>query len=255
MLKRLVLLLSLICLCVASPAADAAAYDVEMPGSIVSVAAYHRALTRLEAMLGRKSMELGAPMFVRIFKRPSELEVWLRSDNGRFELFKTYIICRYSGNLGPKLKLGDKQAPEGFYTVRFDQMNPWSSNHLSFNLGYPNAFDKAHKRSGSALMVHGGCSSTGCFAVTDYYMDEIYTLADAALAGGQAEIQVHIFPFRLTPSNLAPYRSSRWHEFWLNLKQGYDLFEKYRLPPKVDVLERRYVFSHQYDRSIVRIDH
>lgn len=225
----------------------------KLPGSITSVAAYHRSLNRLEDMLGSRSMKLGSPIFIRIFKRSSELEVWLRKSGGRFELFKTYIICRYSGELGPKLRLGDKQGPEGFYLVGADQMNPWSRNHLSFNLGYPNDYDQSHNRSGSALMVHGGCTSTGCYAMTDYYMDEIYTLADAALARGQKEFQVHIFPFRLTPGNLALYRSSRWHEFWLNLKQGYDLFETYRLPPKVEVINRRYVFSHHYDQSIAQI--
>jgi murein L,D-transpeptidase YafK len=132
-------------------------------------------------------------------------------------------------------------------------MNPWSNNHLSFNLGYPNDYDQTHERSGSALMVHGGCRSVGCYAMTDYYMDEIYTLADAALARGQVEIQVHVFPFRLTAPNLAQYRSSPWYEFWVNLKEGYDLFERYRLPPSVEVINRRYVFSHQYDRSIARI--
>ena len=225
-----------------------------LPGSVASVAAYHRALTRLEQMLEARSMKLGAPIYFRIFKRSGELEVWLRQSEGRFELFKTYIICRYSGNLGPKLKKGDKQGPEGFYTVRFDQMNPWSRNHLSFNLGYPNEYDQLHKRSGSALMVHGGCTSTGCYAMTDYYMDEIYTLADRALAGGQTEFQVHIFPFRLTQANLALYRSSRWYDFWLNLKQGYDLFEHYRLPPKVEVINQRYTFRHHYERSIAQID-
>ena len=132
-------------------------------------------------------------------------------------------------------------------------MNPWSKNHLSINLGYPNAYDQTHERSGSALMVHGGCKSIGCYAVTDYYMDEIYTLTNAALAAGQTEIQVHVFPFRLTSANLALYHSSPWYEFWMNLKQGYDLFEKYRLPPMVEVIDRRYTFSHQYERSIVRI--
>ena len=217
------------------------------------MAAYHRSYTRLEEMLESKSMEIGAPLFIRIFKRSSELEVWLRKRGGKFELFKTYIICRYSGDLGPKLKVGDKQAPEGFYTVNAAQMNPWSKNHLSFNLGYPNDYDQNHDRSGSALMVHGGCSSIGCYAMTDYYMDEIYTLADAALAQGQATFQVHIFPFRLTTSNLTFYRSSRWHNFWTNLKQGYDLFEKYRLPPKVEVINKHYVFSHHYDSSIAQI--
>ena len=227
---------------------------MNLPGSVTSVAAYHRSLIRIEQMLESKSMEFGAPMFIRIFKRSSELEVWIKKGGGRFELFKTYIICRYSGDLGPKLTQGDKQAPEGFYAVRHDRMNPWSKNHLSFNLGYPNAYDRAHDRSVSALMVHGGCRSIGCYAVTDYYMDEIYTLADAALAKGQTEIPVHVFPFRLTSTNLALYRSSPWYEFWVNLKQGYDLFEKYRLPPMVEVIDQRYVFRHQYDRSIVQID-
>lgn len=234
--------------------ASKAGVMMNLPGSVTSVAAYHRSLIRIEQMLESKSMEFGAPMFIRIFKRSSELEVWIKKGGGRFELFKTYIICRYSGDLGPKLRQGDKQAPEGFYAVRYDRMNPWSKNHLSFNLGYPNAYDRAHDRSGSALMVHGGCRSIGCYAVTDYYMDEIYTLADAALAKGQTEIPVHVFPFRLTSTNLALYRSSPWYEFWVNLKQGYDLFEKYRLPPMVEVIDQRYVFRHQYDRSIVQID-
>ena len=242
-----------ICLLLFLPLNGALGSTVELPGSVASVAAYHRSLLRLEEMLETKSMEFGAPMFIRIFKRSSELEVWLKKESGRFELFKTYIICRYSGDLGPKLKQGDKQAPEGFYSVRYDRMNPWSQNHLSFNLGYPNTYDQTHERSGSALMVHGGCRSIGCYAVTDYYMDEIYTLADAALTAGQGEIQVHVFPFRLTSANLALYRSSPWYEFWMNLKQGYDLFEKHRLPPMVEVSDRRYTFSHQYDHSVVRI--
>ena len=241
------------CLLIFLPLTGTASSTVKLPGSVTSVAAYHRSLMRIEEMLESKSMEFGAPMFIRIFKRSSELEVWLKKEGGRFELFKTYIICRYSGDLGPKLEQGDKQAPEGFYAVRYDRMNPWSNNHLSFNLGYPNAYDRTHDRSGSALMVHGGCRSIGCYAVTDYYMDEIYTLADAALAKGQSEIQVHVFPFRLTSTNLALYRSSPWYEFWMNLKQGYDLFEKYRLPPMVEVIDQRYVFRHQYDRSVARI--
>jgi murein L,D-transpeptidase YafK len=131
-------------------------------------------------------------------------------------------------------------------------MNPWSNYHLSFNLGYPNEFDQAHDRTGTALMVHGRCSSKGCFAMTDYYMDEIYTLADAALAGGQDQFQVHIFPFRLTSENLRSRRKSRWFEFWLNLKQGFDIFEKNRIPPRVDVVDGIYVFSDERHDSIVQ---
>lgn len=253
MIRLLSLIISTCCALLFALPTNSAEIDMELPGSVASVAAYHRSSARLEDMLGSRSMELGAPIFIRIFKRSSELEVWLQKRGGRFELFKTYIICRYSGELGPKLRVGDKQAPEGFYSVNAGQMNPWSKNHLSFNLGYPNDYDQTHDRSGSALMVHGGCTSIGCYAMTDYYMDEIYTLADAALARGQAAFDVHIFPFRLTSSNLTFYLSSPWYSFWTNLQQGYDLFEKYRLPPKVEVFDKRYVFSHQYDNSIARI--
>ncbi len=228
--------------------------DEQLPGSVASVAAYHRALDRLERMLEDKSMQLGSPLFIRIFKQSSELEVWLREPGGKFEHFKTYIICQYSGKLGPKLKIGDEQGPEGFYSVNAGQMNPWSNNHLSFNLGYPNEYDQSYGRSGSALMVHGGCTSEGCYAMTDYYMDEIYTLADAALANGQSEFQVHIYPFRMSSENINKFRHSPWFSFWINLKRGYDLFEKYRLPPKVEVHGNRYIFRHNYDRSIARID-
>lgn len=253
MTQLLPLIISTFCVLVSALPTNGDELNLELPGSVTSVAAYHRSFARLQDMLDNRAMELGAPIFIRIFKRSSELEVWLRKRGGRFELFKTYIICRYSGDLGPKLKVGDKQAPEGFYTVSAGQMNPWSKNHLSFNLGYPNDYDQTHYRSGSALMVHGGCVSIGCYAMTDYYMDEIYTLADAALARGQAEFQVHIFPFRLTSNNLNYYRSSRWSTFWSNLKQGYELFERYRLPPRVEVVNQRYVFSHQYDNSISQI--
>jgi murein L,D-transpeptidase YafK len=233
------------------PALHASPEDT-MPMSYVSIGAYHRAYDRLLERLEMTELELGSPLFIRIFKDSKELEAWLLGANGRYELFKSYSICDHSGELGPKLEAGDKQSPEGFYRVGADQMNPWSKYHLSFNLGYPNEFDQAHDRTGAALMVHGRCSSQGCFAMTDYYMDEIYTLADAALSGGQAEFQVHIFPFRLTTENIQSRRSSRWFDFWLNLKQGFDIFEKKRIPPRVEVVDGTYVFSNDHSGSIVQ---
>ena len=122
-------------------------------------------------------------------------------------------------------------------------MNPLSDYHLSFNLGYPNSYDQAQGRTGSALMVHGRCSSIGCFAMTDYYMDEIFTLADRALASGQQEFQVHIFPFRLNLKNIEAHSTSNWLSFWLNLKEGYDYFETNRQVPIVGVKLKKYVFS------------
>ena len=243
--------LALVLLCRTPASADQLP---QLPGSADSVAAYHRALPRLQKMLKKKSLQLGAPLFIRIFKESAELELWLLGPSGRFERFRTYVICQFSGGLGPKLQSGDKQGPEGFYWVGPGQMNPWSSNHLAFNLGYPNQYDQALGRSGSALMVHGGCTSVGCYAMTDYYMDEIYTIADAALAHGQPGFQVHVYPFRLSDERLNDQRDSPWFSFWNNLKQGYDLFETHRLPPRVEVSDNRYVFSHDYDRSIARID-
>lgn len=195
------------------------------------------------SMLGRKGMDAGAPIFVRIFKEESELEVWKQRDDGRFYHFKTYPICNWSGNLGPKTALGDKQAPEGFYRVSTSQMNPNSQYYLAFNLGYPNAYDRALQRTGDALMVHGKCKSVGCYAMTDALMEEIYMLARESLKSGQEAFEVHAFPFRMTEANLQRFEGNPNMPFWRTLKQGYDFFEKYRLTPTVAVCERRYVVN------------
>ena len=213
-----------------------------LPISHTSIAAYHRSLERINDILQIKKLHFGAPVFIRIFKNENELELWMQDKQG-FKLYKTYIICFQSGEIGPKLKEGDRQSPEGFYQVGYQQMNPWSDFHLAFNLGYPNKYDQYYSRTGSALMVHGRCSSDGCFAMTDYYMDEIYTLVNEALSGSQQYVQVHIFPFRLSERNLQDHRESRWLPFWLNLKEGYDFFEKYRIPPHIRVTEGRYEIS------------
>jgi murein L,D-transpeptidase YafK len=194
-------------------------------------------------LLGRKGMDQGAPIFVRIFKEESELEVWKARDDGRFYHFKTYPICNWSGDVGPKTEVGDKQAPEGFYRVSATQMNPNSQYYLAFNLGYPNAYDRSQKRTGSALMVHGKCKSVGCYAMTDALMEEIYAIARESLKGGQENFEVHAFPFRMTEANMTRYRDNRHYGFWKTLKQGYDFFEKYRLTPTVAVCERRYVVN------------
>jgi murein L,D-transpeptidase YafK len=187
-----------------------------------------------------KGMKLGQPIFIRIFKESKELEIWIKVD-AQYKLFKTYPICAYSGALGPKQKEGDKQAPEGFYAVHPDQMNEKSKYHLSFNIGFPNSYDKAHGRTGSYLMVHGNCISVGCYAMTNARMEEIYLLAEAALASGQSGFQVHIFPFRMTNENLQNHQLSPWMAFWTNLKQGYDYFETKKLPPTIGVRKKEYL--------------
>lgn len=202
--------------------------------------------TQLFADLGDAGFRLGAPAHVRIFKRERRLEVWLQDTAGRFEKFRDYAICHYSGSLGPKLAEGDQQAPEGFYRVSKLQLNPQSRHYLAFNLGFPNAYDRAHSRTGSALMVHGGCSSIGCFAITDEGVDEVYAMVEAALDGGQKAIDVSVFPFEMTETALAAAgRQSPWAGFWRNLKTGYDLFEASAVPPKVAVCGGQYVFGSQ----------
>jgi murein L,D-transpeptidase YafK len=198
---------------------------------------------RLLTQMEEKNMDKQSPMLVRLFKQEAELEVWKQDRGGRFELLKTYPICRWSGELGPKIREGDRQAPEGFYAITPAQMNPQSAYYLSFNMGYPNAFDKALGRTGSQLMIHGDCSSRGCYAMTDEQISEIYALGREAFFGGQRAFQVQAYPFRMTPSNMAKHRTNPNMPFWRMLKEGSDMFEVTRQEPKVDVCERRYVFN------------
>lgn len=200
---------------------------------------------RLVTEIQKKDMETQSPMLVRLFKQEAELEVWKQTRSGQYALLKTYPICRWSGDLGPKVKEGDRQAPEGFYTITPAQMNPQSQFYLAFNMGYPNAFDKALGRTGSQLMVHGDCSSRGCYAMTDEQITEIYALGRESFFGGQRAFQVQAYPFRMTPQNMAKHRGSPHMAFWRMIKQGYDHFEVTRQEPKVDFCEKRYVFDAQ----------
>ena len=192
--------------------------------------------------LSARGLDIGAALYVRVFKLENEMEIWLKNASGRYILFRTYPICNWSGKLGPKLKEGDKQAPEGFYVVNARQMNPKSEHYLSFNIGYPNAYDKAHKRTGKHLMVHGGCRSAGCYAITDDAITELFTLAREAFSKGQRDFPVSAFPFRPTEAQLARSKDHPWYAFWLSLKEGYDLFETHRIPPIAGVRDGRYVF-------------
>ena len=236
--RTLILLLSMLTL-MHIPAGAARAADL-IPTSEVSREVVARMTPEIAEAMRRKALTLGSPIFIRIFKESSQLEMWVLRGN-RFELFKTYSVCDFSGFLGPKEKEGDKQSPEGFYRVGPSQLNPRSNFHLAFNIGYPNEYDRLFNRTGGKLMVHGRCSSTGCFAMTDYRMEEIYTIAESALANGQESFAVHIFPFRMTRENMHRHRHSRWLPFWRNLKEGYDSFERTAAPPEVSVAFDRYI--------------
>ena len=190
-----------------------------------------------------KGMSRTSPIMIRVFKEEAVLEVWKRKDTGRYDLVQSYEICQWSGQLGPKFIEGDRQAPEGFYTINAGLMNPQSSYHLSFNTGFPNKFDRAHGRTGSHLMVHGDCSSSGCYSMTDPQIEEIYAFARDAFRGGQRAFQFQAFPFRMTPENMARYKDDSNINFWRDLKVGYDLFEITKVPPRDNVCGKQYKFA------------
>lgn len=196
---------------------------------------------RLKKKMAGTKLKIGNPVFLRLFKEESTLEVWLQPEGQeQFTLLHAYPICAWSGELGPKKITGDRQAPEGFYAVGTKHLNPFSSYHLSFDLGYPNAYDRGQGYSGSHLMIHGDCRSDGCFAMTDQGIEEIYTLVKAALDQGQPFFRVHSFPFHLRPENIRRHKNNAWSDFWLMLEPVYSYFEKHRQPPEVIVVKGSY---------------
>lgn len=202
--------------------------------------------SKVKAEMASKGMKQESPVLVRIFKQESELEVWKVDKSGAYALFKTYPMCRWSGKLGPKMKSGDRQAPEGFYHVSAGMLNPNSQYYVSFNLGYPNRLESALGYTGEALMVHGACSSSGCYAMTDQQVGEIYAVVQKALESGQSRFQVQAYPFRMTAKNMALHKDDENMPFWRTLKEGYDSFELTKRQPKVSVCGRRYVFNTEF---------
>lgn len=212
---------------------------VSVPSSPRSRSTARRVLPRLQEELRAAKLETGRPVFLRIFKHTSELELWMAA-RPAYLLFRTYRICAISGFLGPKQQQGDRQAPEGFYRVLPHYLNPASRFHLSFDLGYPNEYDLAWSRTGGTIFVHGNCVSNGCFAMTDPAIEEIYLLVEAALTGGQPYVPVHIFPFRMDRHHRNLLDGAWCANFWLELKPAYDYFETHRRPPVMEVRNRRY---------------
>jgi len=198
---------------------------------------------KLVSAMSEKDMDPQSPILIRLFKQEAELEVWKQDRSGKFGLLKTYPICRWSGDLGPKVREGDRQAPEGFYSISPAQMNPQSAYYLSFNTGYPNAYDKSLGHTGSELMVHGDCSSRGCYAMSDEQIAEIYALGRDSFFGGQRAFQFQAYPFRMTAMNMARHRNNPNMPFWKMIKEGYDHFEVSHQEPKVDFCEHKYVFD------------
>ncbi len=191
-----------------------------------------------------------APVLIRTYKQEAEFEIWKVNSDGQYALLKTYPMCRWSGQLGPKTRQGDMQVPEGFYAITPGQMNPNSNYYLSFNVGYPNAYDRALGRTGGAIMVHGVCSSAGCFSMTDAQVGEIYAIAREAFNGGESAIQMQSYPFRMTAENLAKHRLDPNIDFWKELKNGADHFEVTKNEPSVLVCGKHYVFGASADGDV-----
>ena len=207
-------------------------------------AAAERVRPDLERDLTSKGLRFGDPVFLPAFKEEEELEMWIHNRaTGRYDLFRTWRIAAMSGKLGPKLAEGDGQVPEGFYFVPPGAMNPNSTYHLAFNIGFPNEYDRQHQRDGTFIMIHGSSVSIGCLAMTDEKIEEIYTLCAAAQSNGQKFFRVHLFPFRMSAERMEKAKNSEWIAFWNELRQGYDWFEKHRVPPEVTVKDGLYQFS------------
>lgn len=212
-------------------------------GGLRSARAYQPIPAETLALIQTKGSSKNAPILIRTYKKESELEIWKQTTDGSYVHLKTYPMCRWSGQLGPKRREGDRQVPEGFYSITPAQMNPNSNYYLSFNVGYPNAYDRAKGYTGSMIMVHGDCSSAGCFSMTDEQIAEIYAIAREAFSGGQQAIQMQSMPFRMTPENLAKHRLDPNMPFWKEIKDGYDQFEVSKREPRVAVCNGRYTFG------------
>jgi murein L,D-transpeptidase YafK len=218
--------------------------DKDSTGRERAAAAAARVRPGLQADLQAMGLRFGEPVFIRAFKEEMELEVFVRDRvTHKYRLFRTYPIARSSGTLGPKLAEGDLQVPEGCYFVPPGALKPDSQFHLAFNIGYPNAYDRLHHRTGGSIMVHGNAVSIGCLAMTDAKIEEIYTLCAAALEGGQPFFRVHFLPFRMTEERLARAAGGMWEPFWRNLKEAHDFFEEKGVPPDATVENGRYRFT------------
>jgi Uncharacterized protein conserved in bacteria len=201
--------------------------------------------SKILADMQAKNMPRNSPIMIRIFKEEGKLEIWKAKADNRFDLIKSYDICAWSGKLGPKVKEGDRQAPEGFYSLTPAHLNPNSKYYLAINTGFPNRYDAVNGRTGSNLMIHGACSSSGCYSMTDEQVLEIYAFARDAFRGGQSSVQLQAYPFRMTAENMARHRDNPNYDFWKMIKTGYDHFEVTKRPPEVNVCEKKYVFNQQ----------
>jgi murein L,D-transpeptidase YafK len=195
-------------------------------------AAYARCWPTLAAQLQAQHLDSARlEVFFRLVKTRRALEVWARNQgDAAFQQLRSYPLAATSGTLGPKRRAGDGQVPEGFYTI--NRFNPQSLYHLSLGLDYPTAEDilaTGLADPGGDIFLHGSNVTDGCLPLTDAGIDEVYLLAVAARAAGQASINVHLFPFPVVESELRQRVASPHAAFWRGLAPGYSYFEAHRV--------------------------
>lgn len=188
-------------------------------------------------------------VYLRTFKSQNEMELWARNDkSSEYKLVKTYRICALSGILGPKRRDGDRQVPEGYYFI--EDFNPRSDFYLSLLLNYPNYLDMVDGdkvNPGGDIYIHGGCVTVGCMPMTDDVIQELYVICLNAKLNGETHIPVHIYPVRFNKPGLnflgREYaKDTTKQAFWVNLKAGYDYFEKtHKLLPVMYTPDGKYV--------------
>lgn len=189
--------------------------------------------------LCRDSLEI----YLRAFKSEKTIELWAKhTHDSAFIRIKEFPICEISGELGPKRRVKDLQVPEGFYHI--SDLNPYSKYHLSMQINYPNASDSIkglRGKWGNLIFIHGGCESSGCLAITDDQIQELYIYCIEAYNSGQRQIDITIFPARFTDATYAKLvksykKNSDVIGLWGDLKKHYDRFGKTKVPPKVKFL-------------------
>jgi murein L,D-transpeptidase YafK len=198
--------------------------------------AYAQKWETLQKFLNFSGFKPGFNLYLAAYKKEGKLEVWLKNkEEQRYKLFRTYDFCAHSGTLGPKVKEGDGQTPEGFYQIR--AFNPKSNYYLSLGINYPNAVDLARsgaQNPGTDIYIHGNCVTIGCIPLTDEKIKEVYVLAVEAKNGGQNEIPVYIFPFKMNKENMLEQklRFPQHYGFWKTLQPAYTWFEQKRTLPE-----------------------
>jgi murein L,D-transpeptidase YafK len=198
---------------------------------------------QIAEMVAEKGFSLGAPMYIRILKKEKQLEVWMQKTAGaRYEKFKSYDI-RYLHNdkLGPKIKQGDHTTPEGVYPILPQNVTTGTAYHMAIDFGYPNQFDRSHGRSGSLVRIHGiADGSAGCPVMTDGDIEEIYTIANAALKAGHTNGAIYVFPFEMSTSNMLAHAGHPSMKWWKNELLPIAMALEKHMPLNISMDKKRY---------------